>query len=91
VATVLSLPQTSPATFTVEWTATDESGIQLYLIWIRIDGGQWLPWLETTDTSAEYTGQTGKTYEFSAWAQDLAGNWSENVQLSPQAVTTVSE
>jgi len=91
VATILSLPETSPSTFRVEWTATDESGIQVYLIWVRIDGGQWLPWLETTDTSAEYVGQAGKTYEFSAWAQDLAGNWSENVQLSPQAVTTVSE
>jgi len=91
VATVLSLPATSPSTFRVEWTATDESGIQVYLIWVRIDGGQWLPWLETTDTSAEYVGQAGKTYEFSAWAQDLAGNWSENVQLSPQAITTVSE
>lgn len=91
VAVVSALAPTNPSTFTVEWTGTDDSGIQLYLIWVRIDGGQWLPWLETTETSAEYVGQAGKQYEFAAWAQDLAGNWSANVQLQPQAVTTVSE
>ncbi|HRF95950.1 MAG TPA: hypothetical protein PLZ51_12175, partial [Aggregatilineales bacterium] len=91
VAVVLPLPETSASTFMVEWSGTDESGIQSYLIWIRVDGGQWLPWLETIETSAEYVGQAGKTYEFVAWAQDLAGNWSENVQLEAQAVTTVSE
>jgi len=91
VANVLPLPETSLATFRVEWTGTDESGVQIYLIWVRIDGGQWLPWLETAQTSAEYSGQVGQTYEFAAWAQDLAGNWSENVQLQAQATTQVSE
>ncbi|MCL4256513.1 MAG: hypothetical protein KJ043_22340, partial [Anaerolineae bacterium] len=91
VAVVSALPPTSTSTFMVEWGGTDDSGIQIYLIWVRIDGGQWLPWLETTETRAEYVGQVGKTYEFAAWAQDLAGNWSENVQLQPQAVTTISE
>jgi hypothetical protein len=39
--------------------------------------------------SAQYTGASGSTYEFAVWAVDLAGNWSANVELVPQAVTHV--
>jgi hypothetical protein len=83
------LPAISPATFTVSWSAKDDTGIDHYLIWVRIDGGEWKPWLETKATKGEYTGESGKTYEFAAWAQDLSGKWSLNTELTPQAVTKV--
>ncbi len=86
---MLALPVVSPPVFTVAWNAQDNSGIESFLIWVRIDGGEWQPWLETSATSAQYTGAVGSTYEFAAWAVDLAGNWSPNTELAPQAVTHV--
>jgi hypothetical protein len=89
IAAVLELPAVSAPTFRVSWYGEDNSGIDRFLIWVRVDGGEWQPWLETPQTSADYTGTPGKTYEFSAWAVDLAGNWSTNVDLRPQAATRV--
>jgi len=83
------LPATSPATFTVSWSGSDDSGIDHYLIWVRVDGGKWQPWLETASIQGQYTGQSGSRYEFAAWAVDLAGNWSLNTELTPQAETSV--
>lgn len=89
VAAVAPLPELSQATFTVTWNGTDDSGIAQYLIWVRVDGGEWLPWLQTTRTEGQYTGERGRTYEFAAWALDFGGNWSANTDIRPQAVTRV--
>ena len=88
-AHVNPLPERSPATFTVSWSGQDDSGIASYLVWVRVDGGTWEPWLETGATSADYTGESGHIYEFAVWAVDLAGNWSTNTELVAQAVTRV--
>lgn len=88
-ATMNTLPVISAATFTVSWRGEDNSGIAMYQVWVRVDGGVWSPWLETPDTSGAYEGVSGSLYEFDVWAQDLAGNWSENVNLTPRAVTRV--
>lgn len=88
-ATVLPLAVVSPQTFTVAWSGEDDSDIERYLIWVRINDGQWQPWMETTDTQGEYSGEKGSTYEFAAWAVDLAGNWSLNTELTAQTVTVV--
>lgn len=88
-AQVEALPALSPSTFTVRWRGADDSGIARYLIWVQVDGGDWSPWLETTRTSAEYTGEAERSYAFAAWAVDLAGNWSANTDLQPQATTRV--
>jgi hypothetical protein len=86
---VQTLPETSPATFTVRWGGQDDSGIAGYIVWVRVDGGDWQKWLETSDVQADYDGTPGSTYEFALWAVDLAGNWSDNIDLPPQAATTV--
>jgi hypothetical protein len=86
---MLDLPVISPAVFMVSWGARDNSGVDYYLVWVRVNGGEWQPWLETSATSAEYAGESGNTYEFAVWAVDLAGNWSLNTELTPQAVTHV--
>ncbi len=83
------LPETSPPTFTVQWSALDNSGIDKYVVWVRIDDGDWQTWLETSDTQADYNGESGHSYEFALWAVDLAGNWSQNVELSAQAATMI--
>jgi len=67
----------------------DDSGIASYIVWVRVNGGDWTKWLETSDTQADYTGSSGNTYDFALWAEDLAGNWSQNIELSPQATTKV--
>ncbi len=84
-----TLPATSPATFTVRWGAQDDSGIASYIVWVRVNGGQWTKWLQTRDTHADYSGAPGSTYDFALWAVDLAGNWSANVNLTPMATTMV--
>jgi hypothetical protein len=89
-AAVQPLPPTSPPTFTVTWSGQDDSGIAQYLVWVRVNGGDWQPWLETDQTQAAYAGVSGQRYEFAAWAVDLAGNWSANTEITPQAVTEVS-
>lgn len=84
-----NLPETSPATFTVRWNGSDTSGIEKYLVWVRVNDGEWQPWLETTRTTGEYVGARGNTYSFAVWAVDGAGNWSLNTDLQPQAWTQV--
>ena len=87
---VEALPQSSPATFTVRWGAEAPGGVVRYLVWLRVDGGAWQPWLETTRSEADYTGEPGSLVEFAVWAVDRAGNWSSNTDLAPQASTRIS-
>lgn len=89
-ASVNPLPPTSPAQFTVAWQGRDDSGIAAYVVWVRVDGGAWQPWLETTTTEAAFTGEPGRVYEFGVWAVDLAGNWTPGTTVQPQAVTQVT-
>jgi hypothetical protein len=86
---ITPLPVISPTIFDVSWSAEDDSGIANYLVWVRVNAGDWQPWLETELTQGQYTGESGKTYEFAVWAVDLAGNWSLNTELQPQAITAV--
>ncbi len=88
-ATVNPLPETSPAVFTVSWRGSDDSGIESFLVWVRVDDGAWQVWQETAATSGEYTGEPGRMYAFSVWAVDLAGNWTPDTSVTPQAVTRV--
>jgi hypothetical protein len=83
------LPVVSAPEFTVSWSGQDNSGIASYLVWVRVDGGEWQPWLDTDQTRATYTGTSGSRYEFAVWAVDLAGNWSSNTELAPQTATSV--
>lgn len=86
---MIGLPVTSAPVFEVTWGAKDNGEVVKYLIWVKINEGEWQPWLETAQTTASYTGIAGNTYRFAVWAQDSAGNWSDNVTLEPMAVTKV--
>lgn len=84
-----ALAAESATVFNVAWGAEDNGEIVKYLVWVRVDGGQWSPWLETSQRQADYTGEVGKRYEFAVWAQDAGGNWSANTDLQPMAETVV--
>jgi hypothetical protein len=84
------LPPTSPPTFQVQWSADDDGAIAQYMVWVQVNDGEWTPWLETTRTEGTYTGIPGNTYRFAVWAQDAAGNWSANTDLTPQAETRIA-
>jgi uncharacterized protein YkwD len=77
-STVATLPGTmTDPTFALTWSGSDSgSGIAAYDVQVR-DGsdGTWQDWLvDTTKTSATFTGQAGHTYYFRCRAYDLAGN-----------------
>lgn len=93
-ATVNALPAWSPGTFTVTWTGQDNpggTGIQSYDIQARTNGGPWQDWqMNTTATSAQFTGQNGSLYEFRARARDRATPPNVGAYpTSPQANTRV--
>lgn len=90
-SSVGTLPAFSSSTFTVSWSGSDDtggSGIASYDIWISDDGGPVGLWLlNTTDTSATFTGQIGHTYGFYSVATDNVGN----VQATPTAAQATTE
>ena len=61
---------------TVDWSGTDVgAGIAFYSVFVSTDGGPYVPLVTaTTDTSAPFTGEPGKTYRFYSSATDGAGN-----------------
>ena len=76
---VNALPVYSTSTsFTVGWTGSDTGGaaIKNYDIQVRDgSGGAWTDWrMNTTSTSASYTGVSGHTYFFRSRARDNAFN-----------------
>lgn len=89
------LNQWSPASFPVSWSGSDTapsgcpaSGINHYDIDYRINGGTWIRWKSTSDTSGTFSAASnGNFVEFRSRATDNAGNvsaWS-----GTQASTTV--
>jgi hypothetical protein len=90
VVTVDALPPYSPRSFEVTWSGVDQgsAGIAYYDVQYRIDGGAWADWItEATFTSAVYTGQHSRLYEFRARGVDNAGN--VEAYGGPEASTTV--
>ena len=77
-------PSQATETFNVSWVGSDESGVKDYDVQVSIHGGPWHDWLiDTTATSAPYTGSDGYGFAFRARARDTHGN------VSPWDVTSV--
>lgn len=72
----------------LRWSGVDSVGeLKDYTLFVSVDGGPYTPFLRnTTDTSAYYLGQPGKTYRFICVAEDVAGNLE--VQGSVAEATT---
>ena len=92
-STVSALPEAfGTANFTVRWSGQDESGgsgIAGYDIFVSRDGGPFEPMLTgTTQTSHEFTGESGSTYAFLSIARDNVGH-SEAMPLVADTQTLV--
>ncbi|MDB5341248.1 MAG: repeat protein, partial [Planctomycetaceae bacterium] len=84
--TVLAPTQDFPS-FQVSWSGTDDaagptgSGIAFYDIYVSDNGGDFVIWLlNTTLTSAVYTGEVNHTYSFFSEATDNVGFEQEEVE-----------
>jgi len=62
--------------FTVTWSGTDDaSGVEAYTVYVSEDGGEFTVWQDSTsETSATFTGENGKSYAFYSSAFDNVGN-----------------
>jgi hypothetical protein len=76
--------------FELGWHVEDASGIpdEGVELWIRIDGGEWLPYLTGQPASAStfIEGEPGARYHFGAYAIDGYGNASD---LDPDAIVEI--
>ena len=82
------------AKFTVNWSGSDTiggiagSGVAYYDIYVSIDGGEFVKWLDKTPANhATYTGQVGSTYAFYSVAYDNVGNMESSAKAAEAAVT----
>ncbi len=91
-SSVSPLPATTTTdTFTVSWIGNDVgSGIASYNIYVSVDGGEFGLLLDdTTDTSATFAAEAGKTYAFYSVATDNVGR-RENLPATADAITTIA-
>jgi hypothetical protein len=90
-SSITPLPTNSPLTFSVAWSGQDAgSGIASFDIFVSTDDGPWLPWqLDTTNTSATYSGTASQSYAFYSVAYDEVGN-VEASPIIPGASTVTS-
>ena len=90
---VAALPSSSYADFPVSWSGSDNaggSGIAFFDVYVAVDGGAFLPWLQRVTLSSEqYPGVYGKHYAFYSVATDNSGN-REPAHTVPDAQTTVN-
>lgn len=91
-STVEALPTRSETSFEVTWTGEDEgSGIASYDVFVSVDEGEFTLWQDdTTETTATYEGEDGKTYSFYSVATDNVGQ-IQTVPTEAQTTTTVEE
>jgi hypothetical protein len=83
----LAATQAAP-TFAVAWSGSDpDAGIAGYDVFVSENEGPFTAFVVgTTDTTAMFTGQVGKSYGFYSVARDLAGN----VEAVPAAADTTT-
>jgi hypothetical protein len=92
-SSVLPLPATTTeTTFEVQWSGQEEasgSGIAHYDVYVSDNDGPFVLWLnDTTETSANFTGEDTHTYAFYSTATDNVGH-TEGPPTVPDAVTRV--
>lgn len=81
---------TKGISFTVNWSGIDTgSGIKNYSIYYSVNSGAYITWIvNTSATSAVFSGMIDSTYRFYSVALDSAGNY-EPTTFAPDAMTTV--
>jgi hypothetical protein len=89
-SSMTALPANSATNFPVSWTGQDVgSGIADFNIYVSTNGGPWAPWvLNTTNTSALFSGANPGAYAFYSVAYDEVG-LVEASPIIPGASTVV--
>ncbi|MCE5264363.1 MAG: right-handed parallel beta-helix repeat-containing protein [Deltaproteobacteria bacterium] len=89
---VAALPETvSRRVFTLSWSGEDDAqgaGVRTYEIYVSTNGGPYLLWLTTGETSAVFTGKCGDRYSFYSLAGDYVGNQQQQ-PLGPFATVEI--
>jgi hypothetical protein len=91
---VTDLPATVlTPTFTVNWSGSDVgAGVAAYDVYVKIDNGDWTPWqLNTSATSAQYSGEVNHTYAFYSVATDGVGHREATPGQADTTVTVSDE
>ncbi len=77
-SSVTALPGQSGRTFLVQWAGQDDAGgtgVASYDVYVSTNGVNYLRWLAyTTNRSAWFVGEPGRSYSFYAIARDWVGN-----------------
>jgi hypothetical protein len=82
-------PSQSRRVFTLSWSGEDDAagaGIRTFKIYVSVDGGPYAQWIETTNTSAVFTGECGRRYSFYSMAADYVGNEQEQPVIPPATI-----
>lgn len=88
-AVASAVPADCTGGLTVTWSGADAGGgIASYDVSVSTDGGPFGIWQEaTTETSAVYAGEIGRSYAFQSVARDVAGN-AEAPPATPDVTVT---
>jgi hypothetical protein len=89
-SSVTPLAPESTGSFAVSWSGDDAdgAGVSTYTIYVSDNGGPFVPWLITEETSATFAGQPGHTYALYSVARDWAGH-AEPAPVEADATTQV--
>jgi uncharacterized repeat protein (TIGR01451 family) len=84
-------PEVSTPEFPISWSGTDSIGeVNFYSIFVSVNNGVFIRFIDqTSDTTATFHGEPGKTYGFATIAYDKAGN-KETKEPEAEAVTRVT-
>jgi hypothetical protein len=75
-----ALPEYSTIdTFNLSWKGSDNTGVWYYMVYYSDNAGDYQLWVQTLNTSCEFTGLEGHMY----WFYTLAADISENVEIPP--------
>ena len=89
---VEALPAQVRDAIPVRWSGRDAggSGLAYFDIFVSVNSGPWLPWLEkTTLQGAVFQGTPGNKYGFYSRASDYTGN-REEAKFAPEAETVIA-
>jgi uncharacterized repeat protein (TIGR01451 family) len=79
--------QTTSLDISIAWSGMDAIGqVDKHSIYVSVDGGVFVPFVLTGETSAIYSGRSATTYGFLCVAEDTAGN-VEVQSLAPETTT----
>jgi hypothetical protein len=91
-SSVAALPGQSGRTFLVQWAGQDDAGgtgLASYDVYVSTNGVNYLRWLAyTTNRSAWFVGEPGRSYSFYAIARDWVGN-EQSAPITAQVQTAV--